>query len=333
MGEIENIIPDYTHQSQTVVVAGRRPLVASQPPPPHVARLADNGLSASSTSTATSSPDGGKQALGATASRDQLSSRMDTFPIDAPPTSAGFGGRFQSLTATNAASALTNNGIGSRSGQHKSAKLVPEQPTGSARHHSAPTGSMYQQRNSLRPTTGGSYKRLYSAQAITNSLPASTGGSMQTSAYQYPIGTNSGNNLLTSSSSLSPSSSVAAPTITTSTTTSTTSSSSLVARHHQNHKRQQPPVDHPQQRPVVQWPAAESHQHEMYSRNTSPNYVVNQNQNQKHRSFNQHNGPYRLAELSSNGRTTYADSQDLFYSSLASPQTSASMLQAARSTR
>jgi len=85
VGEIENIIPDYTHQSQTVVTSSGAALVggassgraasvgarALQPngPAPTTAgslivssqvgplgRLADNGLSASSTSAATSSP-------------------------------------------------------------------------------------------------------------------------------------------------------------------------------------------------------------------------------------------------------------------------------------
>jgi len=74
VGEIENIIPDYTHQSQTVVARSSRP----HP----VGRLADNGLSASSTSTATSSPDG--KAPVAPVSANQLSSRMDTFAVDTP---------------------------------------------------------------------------------------------------------------------------------------------------------------------------------------------------------------------------------------------------------
>lgn len=92
MGEIENIIPDYTHQSQTVVA--RRPaLVAPSAAAPNVpahtiGRLADNGLSASSTSTATSSPDASKAApVGANQSQaPQLTSRMDTFPVDTPVT-------------------------------------------------------------------------------------------------------------------------------------------------------------------------------------------------------------------------------------------------------
>lgn len=86
MGEIENIIPDYTHQSQTVVARGRpAPAGAGH----GLARLADNGLSASSTSAAMSSPDSKAAATVAVAPPQPaapaaISSRMDTYPVDLP---------------------------------------------------------------------------------------------------------------------------------------------------------------------------------------------------------------------------------------------------------
>lgn len=104
MGEIENIIPDYTHQSQTVVAAAgavgapaaRQRSLGGQAALPS-ARLADNGLSASSTSTATSPPDGTSTKLNQAAagpssaatstvnvSPPVSSRRMDTFALDAP---------------------------------------------------------------------------------------------------------------------------------------------------------------------------------------------------------------------------------------------------------
>lgn len=125
MGEIENIIPDYTHQSQTVVASNGGAISASSahgsrgsraptsgaliaaaapavPPPPPVGRLADNGLSASSTSTATSSPDSNKStslaaiaistsgsSAAAVAASPQVSSRrMDTYTVDTPSTAS-----------------------------------------------------------------------------------------------------------------------------------------------------------------------------------------------------------------------------------------------------
>lgn len=94
MGEIENIIPDYSHQSQTVVArrgqASGALGSASSAPVPALARLADNGLSASSTSAATSSPPAltpadvkslvstGSALLAPSNNQNKLTSRMDT---------------------------------------------------------------------------------------------------------------------------------------------------------------------------------------------------------------------------------------------------------------
>lgn len=88
MGEIENIIPDYSHQSQTVVArrgqSGQGSLTsASSAPSAALARLADNGISASSTSAATSSPPiVDPKPASRSGSSQQLTSRMDTQPIE-----------------------------------------------------------------------------------------------------------------------------------------------------------------------------------------------------------------------------------------------------------
>lgn len=170
MGEIENIIPDYTHQSQTVVARGRPAPAAAH----GLGRLADNGLSASSTSTATSSPDskpnGGASGAGAQ-SPAAISSRMDTFPIDSPivgisqaaphySSAAAFGGRYGTTSAASLAESMTSSsagvvvarqrhpaslGGGSVQSVARSAKLVAE-PGAQSRQKSA----KYQQRSGLQ---------------------------------------------------------------------------------------------------------------------------------------------------------------------------------------
>uniref|UniRef100_A0A6G1SQ26 A disintegrin and metalloproteinase with thrombospondin motifs 8 n=1 Tax=Aceria tosichella TaxID=561515 RepID=A0A6G1SQ26_9ACAR len=135
VGEIENIIPDYTHQSQTVVAATgigarQRSLATAGSSPgaataavgsamvPVAPRLTDNGLSASSTSTATSSPDGGGGAGSTSAkllagngapsiavggqqsSAGQVSSRrMDTIQVDTPLDVSRTGHLYQPTTS------------------------------------------------------------------------------------------------------------------------------------------------------------------------------------------------------------------------------------------
>lgn len=128
MGEIENIIPDYTHQTQTVVAAGRpqRPLVAAAsgaaPVALPAARLAEDGLSASSSSAAgsaaSSAPELAKSApaLAQPPAVAQISSRMDTLSVDTPSLS-GYNPLYAGALDTQHALAGSRRQYGAQSGQ------------------------------------------------------------------------------------------------------------------------------------------------------------------------------------------------------------------------
>lgn len=229
VGEIENIIPDYTHQTQTVVA--RRPHSVT-------GRLADNGLSASSTSTATSSPDS-KFSPGtgnAVNPANQLISRMDTFPVDTPlngPSSVSypvtgntnylFGGRHSSgsvsiedgsppvssgLMLMRQQTGISTTVPASGSPMHyttlKSGKLVAD-----SHHSSNKQQDGYQQRSGhqaiLKGANQGVVKQYYNQHnqqhQNNNHHPQSPNGlytSASTMSHQYPSSSPSGNNLLTS---------------------------------------------------------------------------------------------------------------------------------------
>lgn len=215
VGEIENIIPDYTHQTQTVVA--RRPHSVTS-------RLADNGLSASSTSTATSSPDSKFSPSASVNPSNQLISRMDTFPVDTPlsgpPSSASyphttgstnhpFGGRHTSGSVTadggSPVMLLRQGGIStsvpaSGSPMHyttlKSGKLVADG------HHSGSNKqqSSYQQRSGHQAIPKGANNQGVVKQYDNHNHPHSSTGlytSASTMSHQYPPSSPSGNNLLT----------------------------------------------------------------------------------------------------------------------------------------
>lgn len=108
MGEIENIIPDYSHQSQTVVARRGQAGVgslnsASSVSAPTLARLSDNGISASSTSSATSSP---PVSISVSGSNDN--NNINNQAITSVSNKQQFAGSASGRATTNAAQQLTS---------------------------------------------------------------------------------------------------------------------------------------------------------------------------------------------------------------------------------
>lgn len=177
MGEIENIIPDYTHQSQTVVA--RRPAHSASA----VARLADNGLSASSTSSATSTLDsklpptvaGGGATVAVAPSQQQITSRMDTFPIDTPLGTSLYPSTYGSRYLGGSGGDLSDNGgqlmlMRQASSVTASATTLPNMTPKSnkqpAEHHSYTSSSPRSLLSTSASSSSSSYQLRSGHQAI-----------------------------------------------------------------------------------------------------------------------------------------------------------------------
>lgn len=134
-----------------------------------ITRLADNGLSASASSTATSSPDSSNKLL---ANQQQISSRMDNFEQRSSSSSQQFGGRYASTKPTTSS--------------HQAHSLLTHQPQPIRQNNLInKNAAKYQRRSGHLASQKGANKQFYQTQqAVSSSQPMYTSASTTSISHQ-----------------------------------------------------------------------------------------------------------------------------------------------------